>query len=385
MVPVTYRLGLFYFVFFGAVGAMTPFWTLFLRERGLDADAIGAVVALMTITKVIAPNFWGWLADVKVGRLATIRFGAAMSALVFAGMFVPGGFWWLALVAGLYGFFQQGVLPQFEALTLTHLQSETSRYARIRIWGSIGFIVTVVGVGALLDRLGPGWLPAMVVPLLAVTAVVCFSVGTPGRAANAEGAAVLKSDELPVKSIAAFLVASLLMAMSHGPFYVFFSIHLANLGYSGALTGQLWALGVVAEIGAFYVMAQLVHRFGLRRLFLLCFFLGAVRWVLVAEFAHQLMVLAFSQVLHAATFGIFHASAVQLVHRYFPEPYRGRGQGLYSGLGFGLGGGLGSLGSGLLWHHAGAYTTWVSAALVSALGLVVAWVWVRPTEATESR
>ncbi len=370
------RLGAFYFIFFSAVGAMAPYWTLYLGDRGLSATAIGALVALMTVTKVIAPNFWGWLADVSLGRTWTIRISAVLALVAFAGLFMPGGIIWLVLVVALYGFFSQGVLPQFEALTLGHLGSGTARYARIRIWGSVGFIVAVVVAGWILERTGPGWVPVLVWPLLALVAVSCFTV----RASQRDEPCATQCEPGPPMdrlAIGGFLLACLLMQLSHAPFYVFFTIHLDELGYGRGLIGQLWALGVIAEIGAFWAMAALTARFGLRALFLFCFVAGALRWTIVAELADDLIWLAISQILHAATFGIYHAAAVQLVHRLFAPAYRGRGQGLYSSIGFGLGGGLGSLLTGFAWEICGPYFTWMSAAVVSVLGMLVVWLLVR--------
>ena len=370
------RLGFFYFIFFSAVGAMAPYWTLYLGDRGLSASAIGALVALMTVTKVIAPNFWGWMADVSLGRTWTIRISAILALFAFAGLFVPGGIVWLAIVVALYGFFSQGVLPQFEALTLGHLGAGTARYARIRIWGSVGFIVAVVAAGWILERTGPGWVPVLVWPLLALAALSCFTV----RASAQDEPRVTQSESgqpMDRLAIAGFLLACLLMQLSHGPFYVFFTIHLDELGYGRGLIGQLWALGVIAEIGAFWGMATLTARFGLRTLFLFCFMAGTIRWAIVAELSTDLVWLAVAQLLHAATFGIYHAAAVQLVHRLFAPAYRGRGQGLYSSIGFGLGGGLGSLLAGIAWETMGPYFTWMSAAVVSALGIAVVWLLVR--------
>ena len=106
------------------------------------------------------------------------------------------------------------------------------------------------------------------------------------------------------------------MSAAHGPYYTFFSIHLVGLGYSKAATGWLWALGVACEIGIFMWMPRLYRAFTLRQILIASFALAVMRFLAVGWLAQTLAVL-FAQVLHAATFGAFHAASIGYVHRYF--------------------------------------------------------------------
>ena len=363
------RLAVFYFVFFCAMGAMVPYWTLYLKDRGMSPSSIGLLVGLMTLTQVVAPNVWGAVADTKLGPARTIRWVLAVATVAFAGLFIPGGEWWVASVLLVYGFFWKGALPQFEALSLRSLTSGIGAYGRVRLWGSVGFIMAVLGCGWVLERTGPFAVPILVLPLLAATWFVCLGLRDQ-PAAPAEPVDSVPPRFAVTGSVVVFLAGCFLMQATHGPFYAFFSIHLDSLGYGRDSIGGLWALGVVAEIAAFAAMGRLVARFGLRGLFLFCFLAGALRWSIVAELSASVLWVAFSQLLHGVTFGIFHAASVRLVQNLFPESFQGRGQALYSSVGFGLGGGLGSALSGPAWDVFGAQATWLAAAGLSVFGFI---------------
>ena len=169
------------------------------------------------------------------------------------------------------------------------------------------------------------------------------------------------------------------MQVAHGPYYTFFSLFLADLGYSRALTGQLWSLGVVAEVLLFLVMHRVLPRFGLRRIMLASLLLGVLRWLLIGYFANSLPVLLFAQLLHAATFGAFHAVSIELIRRAFPSHLAGQGQAFYSGVSFGAGGALGAIASGYLWAWGPQLTfAFASGACLVAWGL--AWWYIRDEE-----
>jgi PPP family 3-phenylpropionic acid transporter len=162
------------------------------------------------------------------------------------------------------------------------------------------------------------------------------------------------------------------MQMSHGTYYTFYSIYLESQGYSKSLIGELWALGVVAEVVVYiFFMHAALMRFGAIRLLMFSLLLAALRWILIGSFSAYLPVLLFAQLLHAATFGIFHAAAIHSVHHRFPRMLLGRGQALYSSVSFGLGGTLGSLSSGYLWEYFGSFTSFFVSAL---LALAAFWI-----------
>jgi len=370
-----WRLSSFYFFYFASIGALIPFWGLYLKDRGFAPLAIGELMAVLMATKIIAPNLWGWIADHKGARLPIIRLATLVSPLVFAGVFFAEGFWGMVLVMALFSFFWNASLPQMEAVTFNHLGLHVHRYATIRLWGSVGFIIAVLALGAGVEHAGSGIVPKSVLLLYAGIWLSSLVVPDPGQPVTDQASRSLAS-LLRRPEIAAFLAACFLMQASHGAFYAFYSIYLTEAGYSSSLVGGLWAWGVVAEVVVFLRMHRLLERFGARRLMLASLALAVLRWLLTGGFADSLAVQVIAQTLHAATFGIFHAAAIHLVHHYFRGRTQGRGQALYSSLSFGAGVALGSLLSGYLWSSAGAEVTFSLSALVAGLGWLAVWGWV---------
>jgi PPP family 3-phenylpropionic acid transporter len=137
------------------------------------------------------------------------------------------------------------------------------------------------------------------------------------------------------------------------------------------LIGGLWGLGVVAEVIVFMLMPKMLPRFGARQLILVTLGLTSLRWVLIGVFASHLSLLLLAQILHAFSFGVYHVVAIHLIHQFFTGPHQGRGQALYSSVGFGAGGALGSLAAGYEWTLFGPNATYLLAAGLSMLGLLV--------------
>jgi PPP family 3-phenylpropionic acid transporter len=367
-----WRLSGFYLFYFATLGALVPYWSLYLKSLDFSVTEIGQLTAILMATKIVAPYVWGWIADHTGRRIAIVRIASLLAALAFAGVFAGTGYWWLALVMTAFSFFWNASLPQLEATTMNHLGSETRHYSRIRLWGSVGFIVTVAGLGPLLDRFGAGLLPAVLLALF--VAIWLSSLAVSESAAEGQ---VLEQESLRTvirqPMVVSLFGVCFLMQASHGPYYTFFTIYLENFGYSRASIGQLWALGVIAEIGVFLLMPRLLPRFGARQLLLLAASLTTLRWLLIAVFPAYPGVIGAAQTLHAASFGLYHAVSIYLVHRLFTGTHQGRGQALYSSLSFGAGGAAGSLASGYLWKGVGPEAMFLLAAAASFMALVVAY------------
>jgi PPP family 3-phenylpropionic acid transporter len=367
-----WRLSGFYFFYFALLGALVPYWGLLLRERGFDAVAIGELMAILMATKIIAPNIWGWLGDHLGHRMRIVRAASLVSVLTFAAMYWAEGFWATAAVMALYSFFWNASLPQFEVVTFTYLKDRVARYAQIRAWGSVGFVVTVVIIGILIEWQDAEILLPAVMSIFVGIWLSSVLVRDPDPEPHPQHQQPL-TEILRKPAIIGFFLAVFLMQASHGPYYAFYSIYMTDHGYSESLIGQFWALGVLAEVGMFMIMHRLLDRFGARLVLIWSLLLAAVRWGLIAAFPDTLLMLGVAQLLHAATFGTFHAASIHLVHHYFRGRHQGRGQALYSSVSFGAGGAIGSLASGYTWYWLGGGMTFMVAAGVAVLGALAAW------------
>ncbi|NEX21693.1 MFS transporter [Thiorhodococcus mannitoliphagus] len=369
-----WRLSSYYLFYFASLGALVPYWGLYLQNQGLSALAIGQLMAILSGTKIVAPMLWGYIVDHTGHRMRVVRLGALLSVLGFATVFLAHGFWQLALAMFLFSFFWNASLPQMEAVTFNHLGAQPSRYALVRVWGSVGFILVVAALGLSLETgplsMVPVWVLVLVVGIWLSALVVPDSAPE-----QSEHAAVSLRSLLTKPSVIAFFAACFLMQLSHGIYYAFYSIHLESSGYSSVAVGNLWALGVVAEVLVFLVMHRLLDRFGARRVLLWSLALAVVRWLAIGAFVETLAIQLVAQVLHAATFGTFHASAIHLVHHIFPGRTQGRGQALYNSLSFGAGGAAGSLIGGMLWASQGPLVTFGVGAVAVFVGWFVALLW----------
>lgn len=367
-----WRLSGFYFFYFASLGALLPYWGLYLKSLDYDVTAIGNLMAIIMATKIVSPNIWGWIADHTGRRMQIVRIGSLCAALAFIGVFFQDGFVWLAVVMLLFSFFWNAALPQLEATTFYHLGEHIHRYSSIRLWGSIGFIVAVWGLGSVMEGQGIQLLPWILFGLFA--AIWLNSLVVPEEAAGH-----LTLDHAPLRKILSqshvlgLLVVCFLAQAGHGPYYTFYSIHMKAFDYSLAVIGGLWALGVIAEVGVFLLMHRLVPKFGLRNLLMISLMLAVIRWLLIGLFPEHLLVMLLAQCLHAATFGVYHAAAIQLIHTYFKGKHQGKGQALYSSLSFGAGGAVGSLYSGYVYEYFGALPMFMIAAGLSLLAVMIAW------------
>ena len=366
-----WRLSGFYFFYFALLGGTAPFLALYFDHLGFSPARIGELIAIPMLMRCLAPNLWGWLGDHTGQRLLIVRFGALCTLVCFAGIFFSQSYAWLALIMATHAFFWHAVLPQFEVITLAHLREQAARYSQIRLWGSIGFIVAVVGLGLLFEWLSLDAYPAALLVIMAGIVVSSFWVPNAQpvlRPSTLESEGFVRQLRRP--GILAFYLSVGLMQLSNGPYYTFLTLHLEGVGYSRGAIGLFWALGVAAEILLFLVMARLLQRYSLRAVLLASFLITAVRWLLLGGLPQYLPVLLLAQCMHAATFGAFHAACIHFVQRSFADRQQGQAQALYVSLA-GIGGALGALYAGYSWKGLGPAWTFAIASLVALLAAFI--------------
>ena len=363
------RYGGFYFVYFATLGGILPYWSLYLQSLGMAAVQIGVLVGAIQITKIFAPNVWGPLADRTGRRLLVARATALATLVAFLPLYVFDSFWPMLPVVALFAFFHAGPLPLVEGAVWDAVRRHGAHYGRLRLWGSLGFIATAVGLGPALDRLGLVHLLDFLNALFLGILVLTLTLPEPAPEGPAErGGSLLAT--LRRRPVWGFFATTFLMQASHGAYYGFFSILMADQGYSGLAIGLLWGLGVLAEVAVFLYTDQLVHRLGVRAMLAGSLVLAVLRWWMIGA-TDLLAWLLVAQTLHAATFATFHAAAARHTHDLFPGSQRSSGFALYSSLAFGFGGGVGSLISGTLWDVIGGPATFWVAAGIAGLGLVM--------------
>ncbi len=371
-----WRLSGYYFFYFAFIGAFSPYFGLYLQSLKFSAWDIGLLMSQMQLMRLFGPTLWGWLADHFGRRTAIIRLAAVIALAGFTSFFWLDRLVGMLLAMAILAFFWSAALPLVETLTFDHLREERGGYSRIRLWGSIGFIVAVMGTGALLDWSAPSgvlWMCwGILVGILALALVLPESPPTPPTRVSQPIMEILRQPR-----VRALMAACFAMSAAHGAFYVFYSIHLAGYGYSKTEVGALWSLGVIAEIVVFMLMAPLSARFSLRVILLASFAAAVLRFLLMGWGVTSVGLMILVQLLHGLTFGAYHASAIAAVNRWFPGRAQGRGQALYSSISFGAGGLLGALVSGLTWDDWGAGWTFTLSSGFALAGFFMVWRWVR--------
>jgi len=367
-----WRLSRFYFFYYFFVGSFVPYWGIYLQSENFSPSSIGILLSLFQISRIVAPNFWGWLADHTGHRVKWIKLTSFLGLIGFIGIFWAKGFFWIFLVMSALSLFTSSTLPLAESLTLAHLATTDGHYSRIRLWGSIGFIVASLFLGYLIDLQG---INILLWVLLITQAIIFFLSNTIPEAKEIHH----KKNDLSIwkiiktPSVVALLIGCTLMVSAHGVLYNFYSIYLKEHGYSSAAIGWLWAVGVICEIFIFMLMPKILRRYSLKTILLISLFLGVIRFILIGASPDQFYLLLIAQMCHAATFGSFHAASIEVIAYFFKGRNQSRGQAIYNSVAYGIGGTIGGLGGGYLIQYLGGQLGFMIAAISPLIGFIVIW------------
>ena len=365
------NFALFFFAYYGYVGVFSPYASLYFADRGLSATQIGILMSLMQVMRIFGPNLWGWVADQSRRRVLVLRLTSVVAALSFCGMFVGQSFMFFFALMVTVNLFTSAQGPISEALMLSSMRGDLTHYGRVRLWGSVGFIVLVTLSGYALDWQGIELMPWIALLMLVMVTSVTFSLHEEPATQHAQPSNSVR-ELLSRKSVLSFFASTFLMIAAHSSLYVYYSLYLSDMGYSKTVIGLMWSLGVIAEILFFFYQAPLFRRFGVRKLMLFSLAIAVIRFLMIGWGAQSLSVLLIAQVLHAATFGVHHSASVATLQRWFAGPLQARGQALYISISYGLGGTVGGLLLSVCWDTFGARWVYVLAAIMSLLGLFAA-------------
>ena len=342
--PVAARAA--YATLFGAIGASFPYLPVYYRSVGLSLGEIGLLGSLAAAVGLVGAPLWGTLAD----RYPTSRLimPAAATLAAFAALGLALARQPIAIAGAVIAtsVAMAGLAPILDARALETVRGDHDRYGRLRVWGSIGFVVVVWVTGFLVERTGIASLFGVYVPLLAITAVVAIALRGAGRTMpplpRLSGIGlVLRHGPLRSFLLAAFAVWSASMAIN-----AFLSIHLLDIGAPGELVGSAWALGAMVEVPIMWAYPALAARFGSRRLLVAGAAAFALRALALPLLAHPVLA-ALTMLLHGAGFGLLLVGGVTHVSRHAPPGTAATAQGVLTAVVFSLamivGPGLGGL------------------------------------------
>lgn len=370
--PIQHRLSGFYFWYYTIVGTFLPYWSLYLQDQGFNYKEIGLLSSIAILTRIFAPFIWGFIADKTGKRMLLVRVATWMEATIWFLIFIiPNNMQSIALLMFIFSFFQNAILAQFEGVTLFWLgDKHTEYYGKIRKWGSIGFIVGVFSIGAILEIIDIHYLPMMLLCIAFTAFIWSFSIKEPSAAPNAQKALEPLLPILKRPVVAAFFCIEFIMLFAQAPFYSFYSNYLKTSGFSTSEIGFLWSVGVIAEIIMFNYANFFLTRFSWRDLIAICLIMTCIRFLLAGFFPESFFIQFISQSIHAFSFGLFHILAMRIILQNFTAKQQGRGQALYSTM-WGLGVASGSILAGQYWEILSGTTIFICAGLSALIGLLM--------------
>ena len=324
---VSVRLSLYYIFVFINAGLYLPYWPVWLESQGLGPVEIGLLFSAGRLARVVSSPLIAQFVDKRGDRRKPLLFLSGMTAagfLLYAGCTA---FWQYFLVTILVGVVWGTVMPLGDSLAIDNTRKRPIQYGRVRLWGSISFILATIAGGQALELMpesGIFWV--LLASFVAVFAVCTLLPDTRVEAAPLRLSAIWRLFTHP--TFALLMLASALLQSSHLVVYIFGTLHWRNAGISDSMIGFLWAVGVIAEVALFAVGARVTARLRPGWLFVVAAIAGIIRWPLLA-YATTLPVLVFAQTLHGITFGAAHLAAMAFIAEAIPSRLSATAQSLH--------------------------------------------------------
>jgi len=364
------RLSALYGGMFLVIGIMMPFWPVWLEAKGLSPSEIGLVIAAGSIVRVFVGPFTARIADRTGERKRPMVILSVLGLLMFLPFALVDSFWMILLLQALFAGMFGPMMPLSESLTMTGAKQDGLDYGRIRLWGSITFIIGASGVGFFLKGADPSLIWTSIAIAFGIFALSTLMIPdyqvAPGKPDSTPIRQVLRD-----KTFLIFIAATACIQGSHGLMYTFGTLNWLRIRFDERVIGLLWAEGVIAEVILFVFAAGVVRKIGPARLIALAGLAAVIRWTAMG-LTEDLWITVALQLLHAFTFGAAHLGAVYFISDRMPDDVSATAQTLYALTVSGIGIGLTSYLSGHL-YEAYAGQAYFAMAIMGAVGMGLAW------------
>jgi PPP family 3-phenylpropionic acid transporter len=358
-----------------AEAAFVPFLPLLLRDRGLNAQAIGAVLALLAAVGFAAGPLWAFLADRVLGRERTFALCLAGTAAAALALGFTDATASLAIAGSITWLFRAPAMPLADALALDRLgPGRRDAYGSVRFWLSATFAVGAIVWGVVIQHFGIDVMAfgyACLVGVNAVLVAVVFRGRWPRPQLKApRGERVGSLGSAP--SVLLFLLALFLIFTPYTAGYSFAAVQIAALGGGALFVGLAAGLQAAAEVPSMIATSRYAHRMRPAHVFAA----GAAFYLLVYAIwavVSDPLVLAATRTIAGLGFGLTYVGSVVIADELVPERLRATGQAAAKAVSSGLSPVVGSIGGGLIFGSLGAVPFFVTAAILTAAAVVVAW------------
>lgn len=358
-------LSLSYFTYFFSYGIFLPFWGIWLQGEGIPPETIGILLGAGLISRFLGSLIIAPSVKDPSHLVTAIRILALLTLAFAVGFWFGNGWAWLMVIIAGFNLFFGPLVPLTDALAATWQKQITMDYGKVRLWGSLAFVIGSALTGKLVSVWGhPAILYSLLfgVSAMLLGALLKPSVMPQGEVKHRNVAATDWKVLLSEPQVWRFLLCVTLLQGAHAGYYSFSSIYWKEAGYSAATIGYLWSLGVMAEILVFAFSNVLFRRWTARSLLLLSAVSGIIRWSLMAS-TTELSWLILIQILHCGSFTVCHLAAMRFI-----AARRGadviRLQSVYSALAMGGGIAVMTIISGFLFEHYQGGVFWVMALIV---------------------
>ena len=342
------RISLVYGAIFAVIGIIMPFWPIWLESKGISPIEIGLILAVGTWSRAILNPLLAQNAD-RHGRpdimIILLGWGALVAHLLF---FVSDSFLSLFLISVCSSILLFAMMPMADAITMLKVREGIIDYGRVRLWGSLTFIVAALGGGYFLEGKPENYILWLIVVLLLLTVVICHLVPRTDTAGTKKFLTPLLNI-LRNSRLITFIISASLIQASHAVYYGFSTLHWRANGIDELTIGALWAEGVIAEIILFAIAGKYINRIGPMVFLMIGGTAAIIRWIILGcttDITHLILI----QWFHAFTFGATHLAALYYIAKSVPVEFTATAQSLYSSFAVGSTMAFAMLGSGWLYE-----------------------------------
>ena len=357
-------IGSQYFLYFSVMGIFLPYFNLYCYHLKFSGFQIGALSAIRSVALILFSLGWGALADrFKIRRPIYISCNF-ISTAIWVFYFYTTDLWAMLVITVFYGIFYSPIISFLEAFTMDVLGTEKKSYGKMRGWGTIAFIMTVLLLGKVIDIYSIKIIIILI--FFGSLAQALISIKIPDIQIKKQISFSSNAKVLLKRPVIVFLFCAFLMLVSHGTYYGFYSIHLENLGYGKTFIGVSWALASIAEIIVMIKSDIIFKRFSTDNVLFFSFMVAVLRW-LGLFFTTSPVIILFLQILHAVTYGTFHVSSILYIDSLTPDEGKTLGQAVNNAVTYGLGLMVGFFINGYLFETLGTFTLFMISSFI-ALG-----------------
>ncbi len=328
------RAVLAYVTLYVAVAAYAPYLQQYYQSLGISLGTIGALAAFASAVALLSSPTWGALHDRYPTSRLFLPLAAGIGAVGAIGLATVGASPLLIPSAAAFSTGLAGLGPMMDVRVLDMAGTDRTRYGRIRVWGSISFMVCTPIIGLAIGANYRG-LFFVAVPLILASGLATMLL--PGRAGGVRGASLRRAPGrvLGHRPIALYLIGAFVGMTAVFSQYAFFSIYLRDLGASSDQIGLAWSSQAALEIPSMMFFPQLSRRFGTERLIVVGMAIMTFRLILNVVFVSPTILIAGS-LIQGAGYGLVLIGGVAFVSRQAPKGTAATAQGILNAVTFSL-------------------------------------------------